>query len=183
MAQTRIVSAHLTKKNTLKAKYTNKEIGRSGMDTLYDTEQTKKTTQEVHRDLIYAYDSCVPHLMFSTQLIDKSVAIPADMEPEKYFKDWHWENDSRFDDIHVTGIKTFGKHAIEGIYLYGHKITEHGDVVELRSPLISLDRDPNNNYPLHILFGAQIETLLFEIDAYLTNGKSVADNQLSMELK
>lgn len=183
MAQTRIVSAHLTKKNTLKAKYTQKEVGKGGLDTLYDTEQTKKTTQEVHRDLDYAMQKLVPHLMFSTQLIDKSVAIPADMEPENYFNDFFWEDDKRFEDIKITGIKTFGKHAVEGIYLYGHKVTEFDDIVELKSPLISLERDPNNNYPLNVLFGAQIETLLFEIDKYIFEGKSVSDNQMSLELK
>jgi len=183
MAQTRIISAHITKKNTLKAKYTQKEVGKGGLDTLYDTEQTKKTTQEIHRDLDYAYQKMVPHLMFSTQLIDKSVAIPADMEPENYFNDFFWEDDKRFDGIHITGIKTFGKHAVEGIYLYGYKMTEFDDVVELKSPLISLDRSPANTYPLHVLFGAQMETLLTEIELYIFEGKSVNDNQLSLELK
>lgn len=182
MANERILSATLTKKNTLKVKFNSTELGRGGLDEMYSTKQQKETTQEAHHDLIYALDALTPHLLFRSELIDKSVAIPTSVKDEDWFLKFHWEDDKRFENFKITGIKTFGKNAVEGVYIYGHKQTEHGDIVELKSPLISLDRSENNLYPLHVIFGSQIETLLTEINKYVFEGKNANSNQLKMAL-
>lgn len=178
----RIISAHVTKKGTLKAIFKQDEIGKNIAEDVFNAELSKKTSQKIHRDLENAFDAFIPHLMFSTQLIDKSVAIPTNISDEDYFKKWHFEDDRRFDGIKITGIKTFGKHAVEGIYIYGHKKTEHGDIVELKSPLISFDHNPENKYPLHVLASSSYETLEDEINKYLFELKDekTITNQLEM---
>lgn len=179
---TRIISAHLTKKNTVKVKFKTQEVPKGQVEESFDAELSKTSNQEAHRDLVHALDALTPHLLFRSELIDKSVAIPTSVKDEDYFLKWFWEDDARMKNFKITGIKTFGKHAVEGIYIFGHKETEFGDVVGLKSPLISLDHSEENNYPLHRILSSQMETLLDEIDKYLFEGKNVntITNQLSM---
>jgi hypothetical protein len=179
----RILSAHInSKKDSLKVIFKGQELGRDADGDVFDFETSKKTNQEIHRDLLVALQDLVPHLLFSTELIDESVAIPTSIDDSSWFMNGHWEDDSRLKKFKITGIKTFGKHAIEGIYIYGHKETSHGDIVDIKSPLISLDRDPSNKYPLHVIFGAQIERLITEIEKYVFEGKNVKtiEEQLSI---
>lgn len=179
---TRIISAHLTKKGSVKIIYKQQEVGKAGIEEIFDAEYLKKSNQEAHRDLIHAFDSFVPHVMFRCQFVDKSVAIPTSIPDEDYFKKWHWEDDERFADLRVTGFKTFGKHAVEGIYVYAEKETEDGQVIPFRTPLISFDRNGDNPYALHVLASSQYETVEEEINKYAFEAKNVntITNQLSM---
>lgn len=179
---TRIISAHLTKKNTLKVKYKQQEVGKNGLEEVFDSELAKSSNQEIHRDLDVALHNLVPHLMFSTGLIDGSVAIPPTIKDEEYFQKFHWQDDKRFEGVSVTGVKTFGKHVVEGIYIYGQVENEHGDVTSFRSPLISLDISPENKYQLNHILNPQWATVETEIDKYIFELKNVKTitNQLSI---
>jgi len=177
----RLLTAELTKKNFLKLSYRQVEIGINGLDDAATVGNKKTYDKEAHRDLIYAFNRLCPHLLFQTELIDKSVAIPADIEDKKYFDDFLFDDDERFEGVTVTKVQTFGKNEIEGIKIFGEKTNSNGDVCPLRTGVIYFNQNDGTEYALRTIVQSQYETLEFECEEY-DKGKNsnTITNQLQM---
>jgi len=177
---TRILSAHLTKKDKLKIKFQQTaRTGRQGINEPYSSVSTDNPDLEVHRHLKDALFRLVPHTMFSTGFADHKVAIPTSIDDKKWFDDGHFEDDERFSSIEVTGVEFIGKTAIDGIKIHAVKKNDKEENTKFKTPVIYLDRNVEGAYPLVAILIAQIETLIFEIDAYM-EGKNANSNQLSL---
>lgn len=181
MATTKIEKVELKKDGTVKVKYRQNEVPRSGDMEFCKAKYQKESEQLAHRDLQYAFARLVPHLLFSTEFIDPSIAIPTSVDDKSFFDKFHFEDDKRFEEVHVTGVQMYGKDSLDGVQLFGHKETSKGDFVKFKSPLIYLDRSDPNHYPLLVILDSQIETLIHEVDEYI-NGKTIPKSQLELEI-
>lgn len=177
---TRIISAHLTKKDKLKLKFQQTaRTGRQGINEPFSSIDTSNPDLEVHRHLKDALFRLIPHTLFSTGFADAKVSIPTAIEDKKWFDDGHFEDDERFSNIEVTGIDFIGKHAIEGVKIHAVKSNGKDEKTKFKTPVIYLDRNVEDAYQLVVILNAQLETLIFEIEAYM-DGKNANSNQLSL---
>ena len=182
---TRILKADLRKDKSVKVVFKQQEVGKEGMDSMYNTQVDKKTDQVAHKDLQYAFARLAPHILFYTELIGPEIAIPADMEPVDFFNKFNYEDDLRFKGLEVTGIETIGKNSIDGIRIKGTKENKFGDITPIKTTTIFLDRSPDNSkrYELVVLLSAQLETLITELESYCFEAKAMPKHQEELELK
>lgn len=178
----RIETVELKKDGTIKVKYKQNEVSRNGEMEFVKAKYVKESEQLAHKDLINAFLRLTPHLMFHTGFADKNVAIPTKMEDKIWFDDHHFMEDDRFKSVRVTGVKTFGNDVIDGVSLSGFRENDEGYQCKFKTDCIYLDRADPNHYPLVVILDAQIETLMFEVEEYVNNGKTIPKAQMELEL-
>lgn len=177
----RIEKVELKKDGTIKVKYKQNEVPRSGDMEFCKAKYLKESEQLAHKDLTNAFARLTPHLLFSTELIGEDIAIPSHIEDKEYFDKFHFEDDPRFADVHVTAVQTYGKDSLDGVQLFGYKENSKGYQCKFKTDVIYLDRADPNHYQLLVILDSQIETLLHEVEEYI-NGKTVAKAQMELEL-
>lgn len=145
---------------------------------------TKKNVEESdlirHMDFVRAMDRFAPHLAIRYGFADTMdrTDFPID---KKWFDDFAWGSDPRFDGIEMRGIIIQGKDAEDGIQLVGVKIMDDGAELPLKTDAISLNEDPEGfNYPLRKILFAQLETFITEAQEF-RKGKTGAAKQTEME--
>lgn len=138
-----------------------------------------------HADFVRAMDKMKPHL-----LIASGFQTPTDVNgnylQSVHFNDFFADTDEekeRFGGLELTTIIVHGKHAADGIQLFGTKIAPNGDLVPVSTPVISLKRvESGYNYPFVEIIDTQFDKLLSEAEAFRLKKKHGAGMQTGMDL-
>jgi hypothetical protein len=145
----------------------------------------KRSDLPRHSDFERAMDKLKPHLLIACEL-----QTPTDCNgnflQSVHFNDFIADSDEekeRFGGLDVTAILIQGKHASDGVQIFGTKTTSWGEVVKIKTPSIPLKREPEGyNYPLVDILDAQIDKLLSEADLYNQRKKHGAGIQQQIDL-
>lgn len=147
--------------------------------------KNEKSTSDLqpHGDLVRALEKLTPHLLIAMELADPEYTLIDKTFPldKKWFDEFHWHEDPRFDGLTLTGVLVVGKEAADGIYLLGTKETSFGGLCKLKTPLISLLKEADGlNYRLQDIIDAQFETLVTEAIEYYNDLKFAPDPQMEL---
>lgn len=135
-----------------------------------------KSNMARHDDFNNAMDKFKVHLMIRSQFMDPLDRLGMSIQAP-YFTDHIFEDDDRLKGISVKGIIFTTKEDTTSFQIIGQKITTDGEIIPLKSPVISTIKLPEGenvyNYPLITLADEHKETLLLEAREFL-NYKSNA---------
>lgn len=132
-----------------------------------DEEITIKSNMERHDDFVRALDRFKVHLMVRSELVEPLDRLGMSITKE-YFDDHIFEEDDRFSGVEVEGVIFTTLTDTSSFQIIGSKTTEDGEVIKLKSPVIStLTLESGYNYPLRLLADEHKETLLLEAQEFL----------------
>lgn len=132
-----------------------------------DEELPLKSNMERHDDFNRAMARFKVHLMVRAELVEPKDRLGKVITKE-YFDDHIFEEDDRFAGIDVESIIFTTKTDTTSFQIVGTKTTEDGEVIHLKSPVIStLTLADGYNYPLRLLADEHKETLLLEAQEFL----------------
>jgi hypothetical protein len=164
--------------------YVTSEQPRDANQVVNDKNQ-KKSDLPRHDDFNRAADKMKPHL-----LIACGFQLPQDCNGnylqkihfDDFFADTEDEAD-HFGGLELTGILIQGKHAADGVQLFGTKVAPNGDIVKIKTPPIDLKRVVDGyNYPLLDILDIQLDTFLHEAQQYHERKKHGAGLQTAIEM-
>ena len=138
-----------SKKQFVKAEYSAVEQNKERQ--MFNADWSKKSDQPINRDLSNAWDRLIPMLMYGTTLVDHTINLDESMDYDKYFREFEYNNDERFDGVNVTKAVFGGNNNVESVKLYGYKLIEEFGKpfkVKFETPVIALDRHAENKFPL-----------------------------------
>lgn len=178
----------ITKKNKqqyLKVIFSKDEVSKDGQ--IFDARYVKESNQLLSKSLSTAFQSLCPHLLFATTLADSSIDLDENLDYPKWFREDHWKDDERFQDVAITGIQFFGNETLESVKLFGYKEVDWTDSgksfkVKIETPVLHLSRSENNLYPLTIQLDEQINDLVAGVEAWLEKGETMTKKQQELEL-
>lgn len=145
----------------------------------------KRSDLPRHADFIRAMDKLKPHLLIACGYqtaydCNGSALMPAHFDA--YFADSEEEKLS-FGELEMTGILIQGKHAEDGVQLFGTKMSPLGILVTIKTPSIPLVKTEGEfNYVLSDILGPQVKKVLVEAMLYHERKKHGAGMQQSMGL-
>lgn len=129
-----------------------------------------KTNMVRHDDFTRAMDKFKVHLMVRSQFMEPVDRLGMQIE-QAYFNDHIFEDDDRLKGIKVTGVIFTTKEDTTSFQIIGQKLTTDGQVIQLKSPVISTLSLPEGenvyNYPLRVFADEHKETLLLEAREFL----------------
>lgn len=178
----------LTKKNKqqyLKVVFAKDEVSRDGQ--IFDARYVKESNQKLSKELSVSFQTLTPHLLFASKLADSGIKLNKDMDYPKWFKEDHWKDDERFEDVFITGVEFFGNDTLESVKLFGYKEIDWTDSdrpfkVKIETPVLHLDRSEQNRYPLVVQLDEQVQSLVSDVDAWLEKGETMTKAQQELEL-
>ncbi len=135
---------------TLNATYTNTDG-----DTI-----TLSGGNAVHLDLLNAFRALVPHLALLTEQREAFEKTLSALEEE----DGNNDEDNVYKRIGVTSVTISNGDVI----LFGHRITDNGDVIKIVSPKVNLE---GSLYEYRHALGLAIAGLKYEAKLYITEKK------------
>lgn len=142
---------------------------------------TFKSNMAIHADLQRAVDRFKVHM-----IIRCGFAEPVDrlgkLIDREYFNEHLFEADARFMDCEVTGILITTKIDLTGFQIIGTHTTVDGQIVKLKSPVISTLKKAEGegyNYPLQAEADEDLDSLVLEA-LELMKGKGAHSSQLSL---
>lgn len=135
---------------TLNATYTN-----TGGDTI-----TLSGCNAVHPDLLNAFRALVPHLALLTEQREAFEKTLSALEEE----DGNNDEDNVYKRIGVTSVTI--SHG--DVILFGHRVTDNGDVIKLVSPKVNLNESP---YEYNNSLFLAVDGLKYEAKLYITEKK------------
>jgi|SRR5215217_1021693 len=179
---------NITKKNKqqyLKVTFNKDEVSPDGQ--VFDAKYVKESNQKLSKALSQSLQSLTPHLLFATKLADSEIDLDENLDYPKWFKEDHWKDDVRFEDVTITGVQFLGNEVLESVKLFGHKEVDWTDSertfkVKLETGVIHLDRSEINRYPLVVQLEEQIDSLCQDIEAWLEKGETLTKKQQELEL-
>jgi len=166
------------KRQFVKVIFFKDEVGIEGQ--VFSAKLTKETNQMLSKSLGTAISGLIPHLLYSTNLTDSSIKLDANMDYPKWFREGHYADDKRFDNMAVTSIEFIGKEGLDAVKIFGYKETEWTDKpfkVKLETPVINLDRVPENHYALVAILDEQIDDIIKGIEDFLEKGDTLSKAQ------
>lgn len=138
-----------------------------------------------HADFERAMDKLKPHLLIACELQKPEDCNGNYLQPshfDSFIADEDEEKDG-FGGLDITGILIQGKHAADGVQIFGTKTTSAGEVIKIKTPSIPLKRVPEGyNYPLIDILDNQIDVLLEEAILYNQRKKHGAGVQRELPL-
>lgn len=164
------------KKSLVTVVFQKTEIGKK-KEHVWDAKWTKQSNQPMSKALQDAVDRLTPHLMYASELADGTINLDGEMNYDKWFKELHWKDDSRFDGLQLTEVRFIGTDLLQAIKLFGYRETQRTDKafkVKIETPVINIDRLPENHYALNTIADDQTEDLLAAIDGWLEKGETQA---------
>jgi hypothetical protein len=178
----------VTKKNKqqyLKVTFNKDEVSTDGQ--IFDARWVKESNQKMSKALSQALTSLTPHLLFATKLADSSIKLDQKLDYPKWFREDHWKDDERFEDVTITGVQFFGNETLESVKLFGYKEvdwTESGKSFKnkIETPVLHLSRSENNLYPLTVQLDEQIGDLTAAVELWLEKGDTLSKKQQELEL-
>lgn len=142
---------------------------------------TFRSDMSRHPDFNRAMDRLKVHLMVRCGFAEPKDRLGKNLITKEYFDEHIFEDDARFSDVEITGIIVTTKKDQTGFQIIGSATTSDGQVVKLKSPVISTLKKADGegyNYPLRELFDEHIDTIILEAKEYM-NLKS-SNTQLRM---
>lgn len=152
-----------------------------GENDIEENNPTYRSTRSRHPDFVRAIDRFKVHLMVRCGFAEPFDRLDKKIIDAKYFEDHLFEDDQRFADVEITGIIVTTKKEMTGFQILGTHYTEDGQIVKLKSPVISTLKKAEGegyNYPLLVLAEEHLDTLVLEANEYL-KGKN-ASTQMRM---
>jgi len=173
------------KQNYLKVKFNKEEVSKDAQ--IFNARYIKESNQLLSKELSNAFQSLTPHLLFATTLADNSIDLDENLDYPKWFREDHWKDDERFNDVTITGVQFFGNEALDSVKLFGYKEVDWTDSgksfkVKLETPVMHLSRSENNLYPLTVQLDEQISDLTAGVEAWLDKGETMTKKQQELEL-
>lgn len=145
----------------------------------------KRSDLPRHADFERAMDKLKPHLLIACEL-QEPMDYNGNMLKASHFNDYFADSDEekkRFGGLEITGVLIQGKHAEDGVQIFGTKTTSWGAVINLKTPSIALKPQAESfNYPLVKILDDQIDKLLTEADLYNARKKHGAGMQQQINL-
>jgi len=138
-----------SKKQYVKVTYSAVEQNKERQ--MFNAEHSKKSDQPINKQLSDAWDRLIPMLMYGTTLVGHSIDLDENMDYDKYFREFEYNEDERFDGVNVTKAVFGGNANVESVKLYGYKLIEEFGKpfkVKFETPVIALDRHAENKFPL-----------------------------------
>lgn len=171
-------------KSFMQVNFNKKAVGLTGQP--FSDNWSRKSDQLMSRDLDNAINRLIPHLLYASELADDSINLDGNMDYETWFKNFHYNDDERFNNVVITGVQFFGTEALDAVKLFGYKETERTAKpfkVKIETPVINLDRVAENSYPLVAILDDQINDLQLEIDEWLERGKTATQGEIAFKLE
>lgn len=131
----------------------------------------KKCRQEVHADLIAAFDALTPHLPLMCELADTMIFKPTDELLQPIITSYS-----------VTGFSIGGNDEHEGVTLIGRKTLGTKKVLNLVAPFTKWEEEHIENYRYAHELKAAIFHACDEVLEYVVNGKVAPAKQLELPL-
>lgn len=180
---TKIKSIKVTKTETFIGFVTSEQP--RDVNKIVNDKSMKRSDLPRHADFEFAMDKLKPHLLIACGFMP-----PKDFNgnylQSVHFNDFFADTDEekeRFGWLEMTGILIQGKHAVDGVQLFGTKVAPNGDLVKIKTPPIPLKRVSDGwNYDLVEILDTQIDKLLFEADLFNQRKKHGAGMQTQAEL-
>lgn len=179
---TKIKLVKFTKKETFIGFETSEQP--RDANAITNEKNSKRSDLPRHADFERAMDKLKPHL-----LITNDFQAPKDcngnMLQASHFNDFFGDDDDeqdRFGGLEIVAIIIHGKHAADGVQLFGTKTGKLG-TVPVQTPVIPLKRNPGGyDYPLLDILDAQIDKLLLEASLFNDKKKHGAGVQTEAQL-
>lgn len=152
-------------------KWTTIKFGQSfqprDQNDVIDEQPTFKSNMSRHPDFDRAMDRMKVHLIIRCGFSNADTRLNQPID-KAFFDEHLFEDDPRFSDVVVTGIIVTTKKDLSGFQILGTAHTVDGQIVKLKSPVISLLKtDGGYNYPLITLAEEHLSTLELEALEYL----------------
>lgn len=154
-----------------------------GENEVIEDNPTYRSTRSRHPDFTRAMDRFKVHIMVRCGFAEPFDRLDKKIIDSQYFADHLFEDDERFSNVEITGIIVTTKREMTGFQILGTHFTEDGQIVKLKSPVISTLKKADGegyNYPLLSLCDEHVDTLMLEAQEFL-KGKS-ANNQLKIAI-
>lgn len=155
-----------------------------------------------HGDYVRGFDRVTPHLGIVAGYADHNYPLinKEMIMDKKYFDDFEWSGDKRFQGLVLTGLRFKGTGSFpDSVSFVGYKECSFGGVTPLKTPYIDLlygpaEKDgngenefeeekepaaPKKNYPLVHLLITQIQTVITEATEHYQEMKYEKSNQTS----
>lgn len=155
------------------------------VNEIINDKNSKRSDLPRHADFIRAMDKLKPHLLIACGF-QQPKDCNGNFLQSTHFNDFFADTDEeseRFGGLTMTGILIQGKHAADGVQLFGTKIAPSGDIVKIKTPSIPLKRvNEGWNYELVEILDTQIDKLLFEAEQFNDRKKHGAGMQTTADL-
>lgn len=158
------------KQHKIAAKWVSTEVGANGTWT---PTWTKESNQFLSADLNNCIERCIPHIMFGGEYISEEISLDGKLDYAKWFNKHEYQDDERFTGVEVTKIQFIGNEALDSVKIWGHKITQRTEKpfkTPLETPVLSLMRGGDHQYPLVTLLDEHMNNLLLALDDWLERG-------------
>lgn len=162
------------KNHTVKVKYSTTEVGKNGT---WSPKWTKESNQFLSADLNNCIERIIPHILFGAEYISDEIQLDGDMNYNKWFNEHEYLDDDRFTGVEVTKIQFIGNEVLDSVKIWGHKITQRTEKpfkAPLETPVISLTRGTDHQYPLVVLLDEHMNNLLLALDNWLERGETLS---------
>jgi hypothetical protein len=155
----------------------------NGENEVIEDNPTYRSTRSRHPDFTRAMDRFKVHIMVRAGFAQPFDRFDKKVIDAQYFADHLFESDDRFSNVEITGIIVTTRKETTGFQILGTYFTEDGEMIKLKSPVISTLKKAEGegyNYALLVLAEEHLDTLMLEAQEYL-KGKS-ANNQLKIAI-
>lgn len=140
-----------------------------GQNDVVAEEPTFKSDMIRHADFERAMERFKVHLIVRCGFAEPVDRLGKIIDKE-YFDEFLYEDDPRFSDVTIQGIIITTKKDVTGFQIVGTAHTVDGQIVKLKSPVISTLKKADgegHNYPLLELADEHLDTLLLEAGEFL----------------
>lgn len=162
------------KNHKIIAKWASTEVGQNGT---WSPKWTKESNQFLSADLNNCIERVIPHLMWGGEYISEEINLDGELNYNKWFNEHQYQDDDRFNGVVVTKIQFIGNEALDAVKIWGHKVTERTEKpfkAPLETPVLSLMRGGDYQYPLVVLLDEHMNNLLLALDEWLEKGKTLS---------
>lgn len=153
-----------------------------GQNDTIDEAPTFKSNMARHPDFDRAMEKFKAHLLIRCGFAEPVDRLGKPIEAS-YFTNHIYEDDQRFEGVEITGIIFTTKKDQTGFQIIGTHTTEDGQIVKLKSPVISTLKKQDGegyNYPLLAFADEHKDTLELEALEFLRYKSS--NNQLKLAM-
>ncbi len=162
------------KQHKIAAKWVSTEVGANGTWT---PTWTKESNQFLSADLNNCIERIIPHILFGAEYISDEINLDDKLDYKKWFNEHQYLDDERFTGVEVTKIQFIGNEVLDAVKIWGHKITQRTEKpfkAPLETPVLSLQRGGDYQYPLVTLLDEHMDNLLGALDEWLEKGKTLS---------
>lgn len=179
---TKIKLIKFTKKETFIGFETSEQA--RDVNAITNEKNSKRSDLPRHADFERAMEKLKPHLLIANEF-QQGVDHNGNMLQSSHFNDFFADDDEeaeRFGGLEMVAMVIHGKHAADGVQLFGTKTSKLG-TVPVQTPVIALKRQQGGyDYPFIEVLDTQIDRLLLEASLFNDKKKHGAGVQTEAKL-